>query len=116
MRGHLDRRHRHVQSSRYVADTLIAELDRLDNLALASRQRCERPLDSVHVELRDAIVRDTRPLRQHSAGNFTLPATLLAPKNIHETITGDGIKPRCERSAAVECVPGMMHRHERVLH
>jgi hypothetical protein len=42
--------------------------------------------------------------------------TLLAPKDIDETIAGDGIKPRCERPAAVERVSRMMHRHESLLH
>jgi hypothetical protein len=45
-----------------------------------------------------------------------LPDTLLAPKDIHETIAGDGIEPRCERPAAVEGVSRMMHRHKGLLY
>jgi hypothetical protein len=45
-----------------------------------------------------------------------LPDTLLAPKDIDETIAGDGIKPRCERPAAVERVSRMMHRHKGLLY
>jgi hypothetical protein len=116
MRRHLDRRHRHVQSSRDVADALIAELDRLDNLALASRQRYERLLDRLHVDSVGSIIRGTRQLGPHRAGTFMLSDTLLAPKDINETIAGDGIKPRCERPAAVERVSRMMHRHEGLLH
>jgi hypothetical protein len=42
--------------------------------------------------------------------------TLLAPKDIHETVAGDGVKPWCERSAALEGVSRMMHRDERFLY
>jgi hypothetical protein len=40
---------------------------------------------------------------------------LLAPEDVNEAVPGDGIKPRRERSAAVERVSCMMHRDERFL-
>ena len=83
MRRHLDGRHRHTQSSRDIADALIAELDRLDDLALARRQCRERLLDRLHVNSIGATVRGTRRLGPHGAGDFVLPDTLLAPKRIY---------------------------------
>ena len=51
VRGHLDGRLRHIQAARYLPHRSILELQALDDLLLACRQRGHRGMNRFHIDV-----------------------------------------------------------------